>query len=134
MTRKYFKKIRSFFVCHLGILFSLFLIALGSVFAFVFYFYIHDPITSIQYLVGCWPAGLSFYIMQKVPHSSKRAKSKITSLRPAFVGLLSYVVTFFVIWKTRYIYQPPVDLYDEVFFVGRLIPSSLALSFFLQGL
>lgn len=133
-AHKYFKKLRAYLAGHLGKLVSLCVIALGSSLAIFYYVRTHSLITAIQYLIGFWPAGLSFYVILKAPSSSRRAKSKIAILRPAIVGFVSYVVSFFAIWRVRYTYQPPVDLYDEVFFIVRIILSSLALSFFLAGL
>lgn len=137
VTRDYIKKLRSFaakFVKRGETIFSAILIVLGAYAAIMHYLVTNILLNSILYLMGFWPAAISFYIIMKFPPTSKRRISKITLFWPAVISLISYFVPFFTICWAKYTFYPPEDNYDELFFLGRLIPASLALSFFLTGL
>ena len=141
MTRDYIKKLRAFathlctrIVRRLEIIVLLGMIVLGAYLAITYYIVTRSLLDAILYLMGFWPAGLSFYAIVKFPPSPRRRESKIAILWPALISFISYFVSFFAICKVKYTFHPPEDFYEEVFFLGRIIPSSLALSFFLAGL
>lgn len=136
MTREYIKKLCKFaakLVGHGEIILSVSLSVLGAYLAIIYYVMTRNLLEAILYPMGFWPAALSFYAIVKFPPSPKR-KSKTAVFWPALISFISYFVSFFVICKVKYTFYPPKDVYDEIFFLGHVIPASLALSFFLAGL
>lgn len=137
VTCGYIKKLRAFsayLVKRLGITVLFGLTVLGAFLAITHYVFTRSLVDALLYLMGFWPAGLSFYAILKFPPSSRKRKTKTAVLWPAFISFISYFVSFFAICNLKYAFRPPESFFEEVLFLGRVIPSSLALSFFMAGI